>query len=1033
MIWFVALALGAWVFILSFQLGDLRAHVRNLERRLAELKAKLDEGVQPAAKPAKPRASKKAEPVTVKSVGDELRDVLAIPAPGGPVAEAAPAAPRIEAPTIRLSPPPPPRPAGPPLRDLIRPWLEENGLAWAGGGALALGGLFLVTYAAQRGVFTPPLRIAAAVITGFVLLGASEWLKGKVGNRLAAALAAGAGAATLYGAAWASYWLYAFIGLAPAAGLMGIISFGLLALAFRHGEPLAMLAIVGAFIAPVITGPQAWSAPALTGYLALMLATGFGVAAARAWGRTGVTALAGAFLWGVAGFAAEDNARVVALAVAPMVLACAAVEWRRRKGEPVIADPGPANTFITLPAFTLIAAGLLVVTAWFSSMTDAWLAPVAVGSILVALLTALGDRRGLIPSRIQAIGYAPALAFLGLSLRDLAPADVALAEIWGGVLIAATAAAGVVAATGQRTPVSRLGAAAAGLVSVALALGLAGPLTQPVPWLPDAGAALILLVGAAVIARTSAEPRRDLPLAIWLWAAGGGALVALQQGIDPRWLPVAAAGLSLAAAMTHARLGWRGFAAVMVGSALASLGALISPDVFDALEDGELRWWALAGVAAASAGLTYAGSRLSLRPDRPRESAEALSTAALVIGLAGVILLLRHASTAGAVGGGGLDHFVEASLRTLLILVAGLTSAQSVRADSSLIGRWRGQVLLGLGLAHGVVLQMMTLNPVFADWKPAVAGPPLLDSLALGFLAPAAVLSFATLKKVSVNRWLLAAYAVGAGVFAVVWAFMETRRLFQGASLAGGFDGIGRAEAAAYAVLAIAVAGSLLWLGKRAAQGAWTVSALSGDFARAGQGASWGALSLAVLVFGWGASPWWGPIDRPLAGAYATGLLFGFYAMGAAAIYLLSEAVATGAPTPLSRAARLAGVGIVFALTNLVVRFGFHGYDMRPVLRDQSVETWAFSAVWGVFGFGLLVYGAARKSNDLRTAGMGVLMLTLAKIFLFDMSRLDGVIRAASFLAVGALLLGAAVIVRKLGGTDALPFGLGGKREAEEQ
>ena len=33
--------------------------------------------------------------------------------------------------------------------------------------------------------------------------------------------------------------------------------------------------------------------------------------------------------------------------------------------------------------------------------------------------------------------------------------------------------------------------------------------------------------------------------------------------------------------------------------------------------------------------------------------------------------------------------------------------------------------------------------------------------------------------------------------------------------------------------------------------------------------------------------------------------------------------------------------------------------------------------------------------------------------------------------AVGALLLAAAVIVRRLGVAEALPFGLGGKREAE--
>lgn len=759
-----------------------------------------------------------------------------------------------------------------------------------------------------------------------------------------------------------------------------------------------------------------------------MIATGFGVAAARAWGRAGVTTLAGAFLWGVAGFAAEDNARVVALAVGPLLLAYAAVEWRRRRAVEDAADP---RMFLALPTLALMTGAVLVATSWLASMIDAWLPAAAVGSGLIALLAALGDRRGLIPPHVQAAGYAPALSFIVLQGRFLSVDDFARAEVWGALLIAALAAAGVLAATGRRLLISRLAAAAGGLVAVVLALVLTGPLTQPTPWLPDAAAALLLLAGAAVIARTSDDASRDLPLAIWIWASGAGALIALQQGVDPRWLPAAAAALSVVAALLHARLGWRGFAAVMVGAAVASLGALISPRVFEALTEGELRWPALAAVAAASAGLTYIASRIVRRPDRPRESAEALSTASLVIGLAGVILLLRHAATTSAIGGGGLDHFVEAGLRTLLILVAGLVSAQAVRADSSLIGRWRGHVLLCAGLAHGVVLQVLSLNPLFADWKPAVTGPPLLDSLALGFLAPAVVLGFATWKKVSVNRPLLAAYAAGAGAFAIVWAFMETRRLFQGASLAGGFEAIGRAEAAAYAVLAIAVARALIWVGERSAVRPWTVSSLSQAFLRSGQIAGWTALALAVLVFGWGASSWWGPIDRPLAGMNATLLLFGLYALGAASAYLLARAASPDMATPLSRVARLVSVAIVFGLANLIVRFGFHGYDMRPLLEDLSIETWTFSAVWGVFGFGLLVYGAARRSNDLRTAGMAVLMLTLAKIFLFDMARLDGVIRAGSFLAVGALLLAAAVIVRRLGGAEALPFAIGGKREAE--
>ncbi|CAN7581098.1 DUF2339 domain-containing protein [Phenylobacterium sp. LjRoot219] len=93
----------------------------------------------------------------------------------------------------------------------------------------------------------------------------------------------------------------------------------------------------------------------------------------------------------------------------------------------------------------------------------------------------------------------------------------------------------------------------------------------------------------------------------------------------------------------------------------------------------------------------------------------------------------------------------------------------------------------------------------------------------------------------------------------------------------------------------------------------------------------------------------------------------------------------------------------------------------------MSLETWALSAAWGVLGFGLLVYGVARQSNDLRAAGLVLLLATTGKIFLFDMARLEGVVRAGSFLAVGALLVAAAVMVRRLGG-GALPPRLRGRR-----
>ena len=222
--WVLILAVAAWLFVQGRELSSLKRRLDLAERALdTRRRERLDEiaSVLPASSPAErsPERPKTAAAATLESL---------------PVRKLVQAARSAPEPVVR-------RPAAPAKpRPSAAAWLSENGLAWLGGGALALGGLFLVTYAAQRGVFTPQLRLIAAVVTGLAMISASEAMRRlKRGNPLAAALAAGAGAATLYGAVWAGERLYGFIDLAVAAPLLGLISAGLLGLAFRHGAPLA--------------------------------------------------------------------------------------------------------------------------------------------------------------------------------------------------------------------------------------------------------------------------------------------------------------------------------------------------------------------------------------------------------------------------------------------------------------------------------------------------------------------------------------------------------------------------------------------------------------------------------------------------------------------------------------------------------------------------------------------------------------------------------------------------------------------------
>jgi uncharacterized membrane protein len=74
----------------------------------------------------------------------------------------------------------------------------------------------------------------------------------------------------------------------------------------------------------------------------------------------------------------------------------------------------------------------------------------------------------------------------------------------------------------------------------------------------------------------------------------------------------------------------------------------------------------------------------------------------------------------------------------------------------------------------------------------------------------------------------------------------------------------------------------------------------------------------------------------------------------------------------------------------------------------------AVSTFWGAIGLAALYLGLKRGSASLRLAGFALFGLSLAKIFLYDLSMLSSVTRALSFLAVGAVLLLAGFFYQRL-------------------
>jgi uncharacterized membrane protein len=72
----------------------------------------------------------------------------------------------------------------------------------------------------------------------------------------------------------------------------------------------------------------------------------------------------------------------------------------------------------------------------------------------------------------------------------------------------------------------------------------------------------------------------------------------------------------------------------------------------------------------------------------------------------------------------------------------------------------------------------------------------------------------------------------------------------------------------------------------------------------------------------------------------------------------------------------------------------------------SDAEQYTYSAVWLVFGVALLAAGIFLRSLPLRAASAAVVVLTVLKVFLVDMSDLTGIYRALSFLGLGAVLIG---------------------------
>ena len=109
-----------------------------------------------------------------------------------------------------------------------------------------------------------------------------------------------------------------------------------------------------------------------------------------------------------------------------------------------------------------------------------------------------------------------------------------------------------------------------------------------------------------------------------------------------------------------------------------------------------------------------------------------------------------------------------------------------------------------------------------------------------------------------------------------------------------------------------------------------------------------------------------------------------------------------------------AGV-ILFVLINVeIADFYSTGVGLTFRLKGGGLaEDMTYSLAWGVFAVGLLLLGLARRSKPTRAAALGVLVLTIGKVFLHDLWDLGALYRVGSIVGLALALLAVSFLTQR--------------------
>jgi uncharacterized membrane protein len=228
-------------------------------------------------------------------------------------------------------------------------------------------------------------------------------------------------------------------------------------------------------------------------------------------------------------------------------------------------------------------------------------------------------------------------------------------------------------------------------------------------------------------------------------------------------------------------------------------------------------------------------------------------------------------------------------------------------------------------------------------------------------------------------------------LFTLLLAFLEIRHFMNGGDVYR--QSAGLAELALHVWVWLALAIGLECLRLRTRSVVHNIGALASA-----------ALALAAIVLGLGV------VDNPIStGEPVGGPFFNLILLGYGVPALLAGVLALVArplrPRAYSITAAITAVALALAYLTLQVTRFYHGTDLTDG-ETGDAEQYTYSAVWLAFGVVLLATGIWLRSRPVRFASAAVIVLTVLKVFLVDMSDLTGIYQALSFIGLGIVLLG---------------------------